>query len=266
MQLTSRHRVAALVVAVGFVSSCTSSGPSGGLGSLVPPPASTGLSEASALTVIAPASCDLVGCVGEGIDTSSGAFTAQVEDLRFPPGLFGVELIRHYRSDRLETGWFGRGWSTIFETTLVKDTGGWVLDASAGLTPLWSPEAPSLWRITGSPQVESLAGGGGEFMWPSGEVWSFGADGALRNLTSPYGQKVDISRDGSGSVSIRSSQGVSVELSVVGGLVTQVRADDGGEPREVTFTYSGDLLEGVEAPGLSLRGVRERGSGVATGR
>lgn len=253
MPLTSWRRVVPWVVAGCFASSCTSSGPSGGVGALVPPSDSTGPSGSSALTVVSPASCDVVGCVGEGIDTSRGAYTIDVEDLHFPPGLFGIELVRHYRSDRSETGWFGRGWATIFETTLLHGAAGWVVSAPAGLTPLWSPEAPNLWRVAGSPQVKSVASGEAEFVWPSGEVWSFGADGSLRALTSPYGQEVAISQDGPGSVTLRSSEGVDVVFNFVDELVDEVRVDDGGDQREGRFNYSGGLLVGVEAPGLSLQ-------------
>ena len=232
-----RNRVAACLVALGLVaSSCSSSSPR------IPLPEFD-------IQVTTPLTCDLVGCVGEGIDTTSGAYTSDVEDLLFPSGVFGIEAVRHYRSDRATVGWFGRGWSTVYETTLDMGVAKWLLDAPAGLAPLWTPEAPSDWRIAGSARVTSLQGGEAELKWPSGEAWTFAVDGSLRSLLSPYGQRVTITRSSNGIVTIDSSQGVTIDLTTVDGVVTSLQSSDG---RKARFDYSSELLASVEAPGIEL--------------
>jgi YD repeat-containing protein len=210
--------------------------------------------DSAEVTVNAPFSCVEVGCAGEGIDTAAGAFWSEAEDVLFPAGLFGIELVRAYRSDRQAVGWFGRGWSTIYETTLAVDDNGMVIDAPLGLTPLWSPEAPAGWTIAGAPTV-SQVDGGYALTWPTGEQWSFGDDGALESLESPYSAAVTIERAGS-EIKLTSTQGVTVTLNLDGGRVVAAVTSDG---RRVDYAYAGELLTGVSAPGIEV-GYRYDGS------
>ena len=202
----------------------------------------------SGVAVRAPLGCEVVGCVGEGVETGTGALTTVSEDLFFPSGLFGIELVRSYRSDRLTAGWFGLGWSTVYETTLdVTEDGDRVevtIDAPAGLAPLWTPEAPDRWGIAGAPTVQAEGTGWG-LVWPSGESWVFDADGKLVSLRSPYDDTVTIEASDT-TTTIRSSQGVTIELTVDDGRVTAATSSD---ERAVDYGYDDDRLIGVSAPG-----------------
>lgn len=229
-----RQSVGLLLVAAS-IGGCTSSGDSSPAKQL-------------AVTVLAPASCDISGCVGEGLDTASGAYTTTVEDLIYPGGLFGIELLRSYRSDRTTPGWFGSGWATIYETKLSADATGVTIAAPAGLAPRWRPEAPEGWNVTGSVKVESNAAGGHDVVWPSGERWAFTATGQLATMTSPYGQIVTIEWTGELPRTIRSSQGPTLNFTFSAGHVTAVSADDG---RTATFDYEGQNLTASSSPGLA---------------
>ena len=233
------RRAVAVLVGIATIGGCTSSHDGAAIPGAIP-----------TVEVITPGSCDSVGCVGEGIDTSTGAFTTTVEDLLFPVGLFGLELLRTYRSDRTDVGWFGPGWATVYETTLQTDAAGVVVDAPAGLAPRWRPEAPAGWTIDGGIRITAVAAGGHELWWPSGERWSFDGDGRLSTMSSPYGHTVSIERVGAKPTAIRSSQGPVLTLSTAGDRVVTVSADDG---RTVDFTYDNGLLTGADAPGLSQR-------------
>ncbi|MEN9506217.1 MAG: hypothetical protein RI958_2143, partial [Actinomycetota bacterium] len=202
---------------------------------------------ASEVRVVSPLSCEVSGCVGEGIDTATGAYTTQVEDLVYPAGVYGVELARSYRSDRATNGWFGPGWVSIYETTVTADGDLVTVDAPAGLVPRWRPEAPDGWTVTGSVTVSALGDGRWGLVWPTGERWSFDRDGRLSEMRSPYGQTVTVTRTDEGSVTVASSQGPSLTLSITSGRVVSVSTDDG---REVTYGYDTGALASVAAPGL----------------
>jgi len=191
--------------------------------------------------------CDLVGCVGDGVDTSVGAYTFQDADLLFPSGLFGLEMARVYRSDRTEAGWLGAGWVTVYDTTLTDSAGEVTLTAPAGLAPRWQPEAPAGWAVSGDPKLSNTASGM-ELTWPTGEHWSFAATGSLMQMTSPFGQTVDIERTNGVPRVIRSSQGQSLTFTSLNGRVVNATATDG---RSVSFEYSDRLLTRVTAPGGS---------------
>ena len=232
------RRVVALaqfITMVMFTIACTSSG------------SGTPLDDAGeGIEIDAPRSCDIAGCVGDGINTSDGAYQFSTADLLFPSGLFAVQLTRVYRSSRATVGWFGQGWATVYDTTLARHDGVWTLDAPAGFYPLWSTEAPAGWTVTGQPLI-SVGDGGAELTWPTGERWHFDATGALVMLTSPYGQSVEIDRVDGLPTSIVSSQGPRLEFTSENGRITTATVDDG---RQVSYTYANSELVAVNAPGL----------------
>ena len=209
------------------------------------------------LTVVinAPASCDVVGCVGDGVDSASGAFRVEVEDLLFPSGLFGVELRRTYRSDAQTIGWFGSGWATIYETTVVENNGVLEVDAPAGFGPRWTPEAPIGWDVAGAVEIER-AGSGYRFVWPTGETWDFAATGELARMTSPYGQALEIEHTPT-SVAISSTQGVSLDLTFDSERVVSASSSDG---RAVRYSYNDGRLVQAAAPGQTI-GYRHDAAG-----
>ncbi len=193
-----------------------------------------------------PLGCDVAGCVGASVETSTGALVVDETDLSFPSGLFGVEIERSYRSDREQVGWFGRGWATVYETTLtVNDQGGIVIDAPVGLGPIWAPEAPVAWAVAGTPSITEQDDTA-SLRWPTGEMWSFDREGRLAALSSPYGATVAIVRDpSSGDVRIISSQGLALDLSMSStGQVTQIAASD---RRSNAYEYDGDQLISAKA-------------------
>ncbi|MDO8389443.1 MAG: DUF6531 domain-containing protein [Actinomycetota bacterium] len=197
------------------------------------------------MSVLAPQGCEIVGCAGEGIDTSTGAYTVQESDLAFPSGVYGVEFKRSYRSDRTTSGWLGQGWATVYDTTLKAQGSGLVLDAPLGLAPLWRPEAPTHWSVSGGPTIGRTSSGA-EVAWPTGERWAFDVDGNLLLMSSPYGQMVSIERAAGIPTVIRSSQGPTITLTNQNGLVSGASTNDG---RTVTFDYKNGVLSAVSAPG-----------------
>lgn len=196
------------------------------------------------IAVRAPMTCTVAGCVGEGINTATGSFLTETEDVVFPPGLFGVELLRVYRSDETTRRWFGRGWSTVYETKIVAAGSSFTVDAPAGLHPVWTPEAPSGWHVVGDPSVRAVEAGY-VLSWPSGEEWMFNSSGDLAALASPYGASVRVERSPD-TVTIASTQGASVDLAVSDGRVVAAELSDG---RRVEYSYVDDLLTEVTAPG-----------------
>lgn len=232
----ARASVAGLVAASLVIGACTSGG-SDPFGDVA----------AAQVTVLSPRPCAEVGCVGEGVDTATGAFQLEIEDLLLPPGLFGMELVRNYRSDADHFGWFGRGWSTVYETTITEDGDSVTIDAPAGLGQLWAPEAPAGWGTTGSPAVARVDGGY-TLTWPTGELWRFGATGGLESLTSPYGATVTVERT-SDTLTLSSSQGVVLTANLTNDRVESIETNDG---RQVAYRYADDLLVRVDAPGIEL--------------
>jgi YD repeat-containing protein len=246
----SRIRVIVGVLVTSLLAGCTSDNH--------PPSTTDDEAAAETVTVTAPASCAEVGCAGEGIDTSTGSFRSDVTDLIFPPGLFGVEIARSYRSDDDHVGWFGRGWSTVYETSIAVSDDGLVVDAPVGLAPLWTPEAPNGWDVTGGLNV-AAAGDGYTIEWPTGETWTFDASGALHSVASPYGATVTITAT-TGQVELESSQGVTVTFAMTSGRVTGAESSDG---RTVAYEYTNDTLTSMSAPGLQL-GYRYDNTGRLT--
>lgn len=199
--------------------------------------------------IVAPSSCEVAGCVARGVDTSSGEFRTDSADLLVPSGLFAVELERQYVSGGRRAGWFGAGWSTVYETTVSESGDVITIDAPVGLQPRWTAEAPDGWDVAGSVAVDRLVGGGGySVRFPTGEVWTFDSQGDLARLGSPYGQVVDVVRS-SDAVTISSTQGVALTLRLEGGLVRNATMSDG---RSVDYTYTDSRLTGVAAPGLAI--------------
>jgi YD repeat-containing protein len=238
--------VGGTVVMALLVSTCTSDGHS----------TQTWSVDSPEVTINSPASCAMAGCVGEGIDTSAGAYRSEMEDLLFPPGLFGIELVRAYRSDSETVGWFGRGWSTIYETTLRVDGNDLTIDAPLGLAPFWAPEVPAGWDVAGTPTIGQVEGGY-TLTWPTSEQWVFGSDGWLETLRSPYGASVTIEHTAD-AITLASTQGVTIALNVDGGRVVSADTNDA---RHSEYTYAGDLLTDVSAPGIEL-GYRYSGGGL----
>jgi hypothetical protein len=230
-QRRARASVAGMVAASLVVGACTS----GGSGQ-------TGEVAAAQVTVVSPRPCTDVGCVGEGVDTATGSFQLAIEDLLLPPGLFGMELVRNYRSDAEHLGWFGRGWSTIYETTITEDGDNVTINAPAGLAPLWAPEAPAGWDVAGSPAIARVDGGY-TLTWPTGELWTFGAAG-LESLTSPYGATVTVERT-SDTITLSSSQGVVLTATLTDDRVESIETNDG---RQVDYRYVEDLLSALTLP------------------
>jgi len=200
----------------------------------------------SKVVVEAPLPCAVSGCVGDGVDTASGAFRTEAEDILFPAGLFGVTLARTYRSDRPDVGWFGRGWASVYETTLKVHDETATINAPAGFEPLWTPVGPAGWSVAGNPTVQR-AGQGHDLRWPTGETWRFDPSGHLVTITSPYGATVMITR--TADAVMIASQNKTMRLAMSRGRV--VSATD-GDNRQATYTYAGDQLSDVAAPGITF--------------
>jgi YD repeat-containing protein len=195
-----------------------------------------------------PPTCEAVGCAGATVDTLTGEYRVDEEDLIFPAGLFGVELNRSYRSGNDQIGWFGKGWSTVFETTITEaPQGGVTINAPAGLTPLWNPtDAPDGWRVAGSPIVDRDQSGAHALRWPTGELWTFGLTGNLERVDSPFEDTVTVTYSGNVPVRISSTQGVSIAFSANStGLIERAESTDG---RSTTYSYEGSDLTGVQRP------------------
>lgn len=202
--------------------------------------------------IVAPSSCEIAGCVARGVDTSSGEFRTDSADLLVPSGLFAVELERQYVSGGSRPGWFGVGWSTVYETSISESGDVITIDAPVGLQPQWTAEAPDGWEVAGSVAVDRLGSAGGYTVgFPTGEVWTFNSQGDLARLSSPYGQVVDVVRLPD-SVTISSTQGVALTLRLEGGFVRSATMSDG---RSVEYTYTENRLTGVAAPGLAINYV-----------
>jgi YD repeat-containing protein len=231
-----RASVAGMVAASLLAGACTSGG--SGTASEV---------AAAQVIVVSPPPCAEVGCVGEGVDTATGTFQLAAQDLLLARGLFGMELVRNYRSDAERLGWFGRGWSTVYETTITADGDGVTIDAPAGLAPLWAPEAPAGWDIAGSLAVARVDDGY-SLTWPTGEQWRFRAAGGLESLVSPYGATVTVEQT-SDTVTLTSSQGLVLTAQLTNDRVASVETNDG---RQVEYAYAGNLLVGANAPGIDL--------------
>ncbi|MCB0966077.1 MAG: RHS repeat protein [Ilumatobacter sp.] len=238
----SRHRrsragVAGLVAMATVAAGCTS-GDSDAAWSI----------RSDSVTVDAPTSCAEVGCVGDGIDTSTGDYRIATSDVVFPPGVYGIELLRSYRSGDDRIGWFGRGWSTVYETSLVVDDAHLTINAPAGFRPLWNPEAPTGWDVAGSASV-TRDDGGYALRWPTGERWHFDDEGSLDSLTAPGGTSVTVEQTAE-VITLTSSQGLSVTLDLDADRVVALASSDG---RTAEYEYQGDLMSRVTAPGVDTR-------------
>lgn len=241
LQLSGRRakpfafRLVAVFVALSFVSSCST--------------LKDGKPSGQTVVVRAPNSCQLAGCVGEGIDTAAGAYTVASEDLLFPSGVFGLELVRSYRSDRTASGWFGVGWSTVFETTATSGDSGVTIDAPAGLAPMWHPEVSEGWDVAGAVSVRSGIGGSNELVWPTGEMWKFDQAGLLASMTSPFGQTMLIERINGAPSALRSSQGPTVTFETEAGRVVSASTGDG---RSAQFSYEDGHIATASSPGADF--------------
>ncbi|HET6787567.1 MAG TPA: DUF6531 domain-containing protein, partial [Aquabacterium sp.] len=161
---------------------------------------------------------------GNPIHLITGNKYQREEDLPALPGVLGLEIVRHYNSQfsRLSTpnGIMGRGWKLSYETRLYPGEVSLQVVQADGARIIFSkdPLHPSVCTTSDPSQgqikvIKSPQGRRYEWIWPSGKVLSFNAQGRLTQILAPTGEFVSLQYSGTGLlVSVTDPQNRSLRL------------------------------------------------------
>ncbi|MCB0109149.1 MAG: RHS repeat protein, partial [Caldilineaceae bacterium] len=185
--------------------------------------------------------------VGIRIDTSTGAFGYQAEDLRVA-GNTPLIFTRYYNghSDRL--GAMGYGWSHSYETRLViteDDDAGVIFGAGKEIFFIWDANSQTFSPADARVYDDLVKNGDGSYTYTtkSNQRYNFNAAGVLQTIQDPNDNTVTLGYDGNGRLATITAQG---GATVTLGYDGNGRLATATNPLNAATTYSydanGDLI------------------------
>ncbi len=186
--------------------------------------------------------------VGDPVNTATGNFVSEALDVAGPAGVDGLDITRTYNSLDEGDGVFGRGWTSVLDSTI---------DASDPTIVEYRAPDGRIVRFTGDgasyARVEELTadltavGEGYVLVFDDGRRVSFGADGKVSGWSFWDGQAVTLNHSDDGRTAIlTSSLGAAMTVTFnEAGLVQTVRSDDG---RQASYEHTNGALRTVTDP------------------
>jgi RHS repeat-associated protein len=198
------------------------------------------------------------GFVNDPICTATGHFLEVEDDFVWPERLGILRWRRMYSSRFIAEGPFGRGWASWAGVGLVpQDDGAVGYQGPEGQLAVFRPELSGLGfeRVSGvAASLSALAGGNGvnggrsgwELAWDwqsphPGEVWRFGTNGLLREVSGPATGTARFTYEGVRLVAINHDSGRRLGLDWEGSRVVGVRSSCGRQARYF-YNEAGDLV------------------------
>ncbi|GFJ92634.1 RHS repeat-associated core domain-containing protein [Phytohabitans rumicis] len=196
---------------------------------------------------------------GREFSQSVGNYTTTVTDASVPVIGPPLSVVRTYNSlDPRTTGLFGAGWSTRYDMRATADTdgsGNVVVTYPDGRQVRFGRNADGTFAPPPGQfaTFAAVSGGGWELMDKSSTVYDFNAAGRLTSVTDNRGRAQTLTYDGAGKLTTVTTAGRSLHFTFTGSHVSSVSTDpvggSGTSPLTWTYSYSGDRLTGVCAPG-----------------
>jgi RHS repeat-associated protein len=190
------------------------------------------------------------GYAGDPVNTATGNFVADGNDLPSPAPLRGLEVFRTYNSLDRREGAFGLGWTSQLDVTLdVRDPTAVVQRAEDGRVVTWHrrPDGSYERPEEVAADLRPADAGGWLIAADDGDVWRFDGAGLPLARELADGTSVRIERDQAARVvALVGSTGLRVDLTHdSAGHVTAVTTGDG---RVVRYGYTGGRLTSVTDP------------------
>lgn len=195
-------------------------------------------------------------------DPQSGNYTTAAVDATVATVGPQMTVARTYNSlDPRRDGMFGAGWSTTYDMKVVPDddgSGNVVVTYPDGQAVRFGRNANGSYAAPpGRTAQLTLESGTWKLLDKSGTTYQFAASGKLTRITDVAGRSLVLSYGTDGklgkaqaSTSQTSTAGRALTFTWTGNHVTAVRTDPvDGAPLTWTYSYTGDVLDRVCAPG-----------------
>ena len=182
------------------------------------------------------------GFSNDPVNTATGNFVENEEDLRFEGGTALLGWVRSYSSLSRRAGGHGPGWASLDGCGLRFEAEGAAWTLADGREVVF----PRLGEGFDRAEHENFWLAGGEDGWTvtnnTGARWEFTGSGRPTSFTLTEGATVLFDYDGARLVGIRHVRGHEIAVEWDGDLIAAVRADDG---RRVEYRYDecGRLVE-----------------------
>jgi len=185
-------------------------------------------------------------CLSDPVNTLTGAFINQVEDISTPGTGVSFAWSRSYTSSDMMVGRLGQGWIDTYATSLLVQADGDVtLRGDEGQVVEYTRQADGTFvGAPGSLSTLSATAGGYELVRADQVVYHFDAEGDLASIVDRNGQGLSLGYDAQGRLAqITDAANRETTLAYdASGLVSQVETADG---RRVSYGYTGGRLTSV---------------------
>ncbi|MGH3078100.1 MAG: DUF6531 domain-containing protein [Gaiellaceae bacterium] len=185
-------------------------------------------------------------CFSDPVNTRTGAFTTQVEDLTTPGTGVAFAWTRTYTSSDAPAGPLGPGWTHAYAASLVPQTNGDVVArGEEGQEMLFSKQADGAFvGAAGARATLTASAGGYELRRTDQVLYTFTSAGRLLSIEDRNGQGVDLTYDTQGRVAtVTDAAGRQAAVAYnASSLVSSVSTQDG---RSVSYAYASGRLASV---------------------
>ncbi len=205
-------------------------------------------------------------CLSDPVNTLTGAFITQIEDLATPGTGVPFAWSRSYTSPDQRVGRLGPGWTDNYSTSLAEHpTGDVTLHGDEGQQVEYTRRADgSFVGAPGSLSTLAQVAGGYELVRADQVLYRFDAQGRLTSIEDRNGEGVTLGYDGEGRLT-RITDAATRDVTVsynASGFVSEVETPDG---RRVAYGYtSGRLTAVTDARGKAWRYTYDSEGRLAT--
>jgi RHS repeat-associated protein len=181
----------------------------------------------------------------EPVDTLTGAFEEQVDDVTVPGTGVPFKWTRSYTSSDTTVGRLGLGWTDSLAASLAIQQNGDVIVHSEDGQQVYYTKQPdgSFVGAAGALATLSLVGSNYQLVRNDQITYTFDSQGRLTALKDRNNQGLTLTYNGSNQLStVTDAAGRQATLTYTGSLLTQLALADG---RHVNYGYTGNLLTSV---------------------
>jgi RHS repeat-associated protein len=199
------------------------------------------------------------GYTDDPINTASGNFVMQEQDLVFGGLLERLLLARTYNSRSPHVGAFGRGWSSWADARLIARPDGAEYAGPDGQRAQFGRQGAGYDRVIGVQGLVEPLDSGLALAWFGGDRWLFDDAGRPALIDAGPGRAVRMTHDAKGRlVELAHAAGTRVALEWNGDRIVAAAASDG---RRVTYSYDdeGDLVSAERAGAVRCYAIGDDG-------
>jgi RHS repeat-associated protein len=186
-------------------------------------------------------------CLGDPVNSLTGAFTDEATDLSLPATGVSFEFARSYTSADTTTGRLGPGWTDSYSASLaVQGNGDVNLHGEDGQQVYYKKQANgSFIGAAGSSSVLSAVTGGYDLVRHDQVTYHFDSSGVLQRMRDRNGQGLVFAYTSGKLTGITDAAGRSATIAYQGNLISSVTTADG---RMTSYGYLNGLLKNVTLP------------------